>query len=316
MLSRNAESLFWTSRYMQRADNLARHLEVGYRMSMIPAQSGGYASEWNSILTATNTIDQFSQRYADESEENVAQFLIYDGSHPSSIASCLRIARDNARQVRTAITSEVWLAINQMYLAFREFENNPASRLELPELCDWVKRQASMVRGAFINTQLHNDGSNFFSLGYFVERADNTARALDIKYHILLPTTEVVGGGIDNYQWSTLLRALGAYRSFHWEYGGDHTPAKVAEFLILNRRCPRSLSHCVRQTAKQLDKLCSSYQKYSPAQTHALHMLDDISSTSVDQIISSGLHEYLRDFIVENNHLAERIGESFLFGER
>ena len=94
MLSRNAESLFWTSRYMERADNLARHMEVGYRMSMIPAQSGGYASEWNSILTATNTIDQFSQRYADESEENVAQFLIYDGSHPSSIASCLRIARD------------------------------------------------------------------------------------------------------------------------------------------------------------------------------------------------------------------------------
>ncbi|RBP51720.1 alpha-E domain-containing protein [Arenicella xantha] len=316
MLSRNAESLFWASRYMERADTMARNLEVGYRMSMMPAKNGGYTSEWKSILTATSTLQQFQESYSEISEENVESFLVYDNSNFSSIRSCLRMARDNARQVRTAITRDTWLAFNQAYLEFKDFDDSVENRVDLPTICDWVKRQASMVRGAFINTQLQTDGYSFFNLGYYVERADNTARSIDIKYHVLLPTIDMLGGSIDNYQWSTLLRSLGAYRSFHWAYGGEYSPDRIADFLILNRSCPRSLCYCIEKITLHLEQLCSSYGKYTPAQTHAMRMLDELRTISVNKIIANGLHEYLMQFVQENNHLAERIGESFLFGER
>ncbi|NND81857.1 MAG: alpha-E domain-containing protein [Gammaproteobacteria bacterium] len=316
MLSRTAESLFWTSRNMERADTIARKLEMGYRMSMMPTQSGGMASEWQSILAATGELEKFQQHYDEENQDNVEHFLVYSSENPSSIKQCIRAARNNARQVRTAITSDVWSALNQAYLEFQAFEVQGGTKPDLPSLCDWTKRQAATVRGAFSNTQLHQDGADFFNLGYFVERAGNTARMLDIKYHVLLPTIETVGGAVDNYQWTTLLRAFSSHRAFHWAYGGDYSPDKIAHFLILNQACPRSLKYCLGQTNQHLDRLSQGYGAYSPAQLHAMRMRDDLATASVGDIIQNGLHEFLIQFTIENNQLAEKIADSFLFGER
>lgn len=316
MLSRTAESLFWTSRNMERADTIARKLEVGYRMSMMPVQSGGMASEWNSILAATGELEKFHEHYDEESQENVEQFLVYDDGNSSSIKNCIRSARNNAREVRTAITSDVWSALNQTYLEFRDFDTGNLRRPDLPSLCDWTKRQAATVRGAFINTQLHQDGADFFNLGYFVERADNTARMLDIKYHVLLPTIETVGGAVDNYQWTTLLRAFSSHRSFHWAYGGDYSPEKIADFLILNHTCPRSLKYCIAQTNIHLDRLSLGYGSYSAAQLHAMKMKEDLATARISDIIQNGLHEFLIQFTIENNQLAQQIADSFMFGDR
>ena len=313
MLSRTAESLFWTSRHIERADTIARKLEVGYRMSMMPTQNGGMATEWQSILATSSELDKFHESYDEENQENIEDFLIYSETNPTSIRNCIKSARNNGREVRTAITGDVWSALNHAYLDFKEFKTQGSQRQDLPTVCDWVKRHAATVRGAFINTQLHLDGADFFNLGYFIERADNTSRLLDIKYHVLLPTIEMVGGGIDNYQWTTLLRALSSFRSFHWAYGGDFSPEKIADFLILNAACPRSLKHCISQINLHLDRLSTGHGAHSPAQLLAMKMSEELHTTHVSDIISGGLHEFLIQFIRENNELAQGISDSFLF---
>ena len=158
--------------------------------------------------------------------------------------SCFERARQNGRAMRTALTTEMWDALNGAYLELAEIEREPRSEPLLPQLCDWTKRQGALFRGTTEGTHLQNDGYDFLNIGGYLERGDNTARLLDVKYYVLLPTTDMVGGSIDTYQWTTLLRALSAFRAFHWSYGGEYRPRKIAHFLILNRACPRSLLHC------------------------------------------------------------------------
>ena len=314
MLSRSAENLYWAARYLERADTAARLLDVGYRMSMMPTAEG-HVSEWSSILAASGTQGDFTERYDGVAERNVVSHMVFDGANPSSIKSCVAAARHNARSVRTALTTEVWEAINATYHQFQDLERKPRSELDLPDLTDWTRRQTTLVRGAFANTQLQNEGFHFFNLGRLVERTDNTARVLDVKYYVLLPTVDMVGGGVDNYQWSTILRAMSAYRAFHWSGGGDYAPAHIAHFLILNRACPRSLIHCVEGAHGHLDMLARLCGQRTDANAVATNLLSRLAEAKIADIFDQGLHEFLTVIIAENTRLSAEIAHSYLFGE-
>ena len=191
--------------------------------------------------------ESFAAKFGEEARQrDVETWLFFDRENPSSVTSCIEAARHNGRSVRTALTTEMWEALNGAYLELAGIEREPRTEALLPKLCDWTKRQGALLRGATETSHLQNDGYDFLNLGYYLERGDNTARLLDVKYYVLLPTTDMVGGTIDTYQWTTLLRALSAFRAFHWAYGGEYTPRKIAHFLILNRACPRSL-HALRR---------------------------------------------------------------------
>lgn len=316
MLSRTAENLFWIARYMERAETMARLLEVGYRIALMPSAGDGHLSEWTSILESSGAADEFHEKYGEPTQSDVEDFLFFDRDNPSSVASCLNMARNSARTVRTAVTTEVWDALNGSYQELKSLEVHRRRAVDLPMLCDWTKRQAALTRGAIVSTQLRGDGYDFLNLGYFLERAGNTARMLDVKYHVLLPTTDRVGGAVDNYQWTTLLRSLSAYRSFHWAYGGDYNPTKIAHFLILNTKNPRSLLQCSDQATYHLNRLARAYGQTTKAQNQARSQLAVLAEAEVTGIIQDGLHEFLTAFIARNAALSQCVADSYLFGPK
>lgn len=314
MLSRTADNLYWIARYMERADIAARLLEVGSRISLLPS-AHGYRSEWDSLLQSSGTADGFAKKYGDPVQRNIESYLFFDRDNPSSVASCITAARENARIVRTALTSQVWDALNTAFQELRQLERTPRSELELSRLTEWVMRHAAMVRGAIDATLLRNDGYNFLNIGYYLERGDNTARLLDVKYYVLLPSIDFVGSGLDNYQWTTLLRAMGAQRAFHWAYGGDVTASKIADFLILNTQSPRSLVTCLSGVNSHLGRLAKGYGRVSTAQGKAAAMLAELETTNVEAIFDEGLHEFLSRFIGESAVLGHLIHECYLSGD-
>jgi uncharacterized alpha-E superfamily protein len=309
MLSRTAENLYWIARYMERADTSARLLEVGSRISLIPS-AHGYRSEWDSLLQASGMAAGFAAKYGDTVQRNLESWLFFDRDNPSSVASSITAARENGRIVRTALTSQVWDALNTAFQELKQLERAERSTLELSRLTDWVMRHAAIDA-----TQLRNDGFNFLNIGYYLERGDNTARLLDVKYYVLLPRLEFVGSGLDNYQWTTLLRALGAHRAFHWAYGGEVTAAKIAHLLILNPQSPRSLITCVTGMANHLTRIGKAYGRETEAQACARRLQADLESESVERIFDEGLHEYLTRFIGRSAELGHAIHEGYLSGE-
>ena len=316
MLSRTAENLFWIGRNMERAETTARLLEVGARIALLPSSAGqGYKSEWDSLLQASGTAAGFAAKYNDPVQCNIESYLFFDRDNPSSVASCLERARENGRIVRTALTSQVWDALNSAFQELRALERRPRDELELSRLTEWTMRHAAMVRGAIDATKLRDDGYHFLGLGYGLERADSTARLMDVKYYVLLPRADFVGSGLDSYQWITLLRAMSAHRAFRWAYGGEITAAKVADFLILNRRCPRSLYTSVQSAHEHLQWLETEYGRTTPAQARAAAMVGDFATLTTDQVFEEGLHEFLTRCIRETAGLASLVSEAYLTGE-
>ncbi|WP_137112595.1 alpha-E domain-containing protein [Rhodobacter sp. SY28-1] len=314
MLSRTADNLYWIARYMERADTVARLLEVGSRISLLPSAQG-YRSEWDSLLQATGMAHAFAQKYGDPVQRNIESFLFFDRDNPSSIASCITAARENGRIVRTALTTQVWDALNTAFQELRQLERSARSSLELSRLTDWTMRHAAMLRGAIDATLLRDDGFNFLNIGYYLERGDNTARLMDVKYYVLLPRVDFVGSGLDNYQWTTLLRAMGAQRAFHWAYGGDVTAMKIADFLIRNPQSPRSLATCTAGLMNHLGRLAKAYGRETEAQDKARHLASGIETATVEAIFDEGLHEFLTRYIAEAAQLANAIHDSYLSGE-
>jgi uncharacterized alpha-E superfamily protein len=314
MLSRTADSLYWIARSMERADTVARLLEVGSRISLLPS-AHGYRSEWDSLLQATGMADSFAKKYGDPVQRNIESFLFFDRDNPSSVASCITGARENGRIVRTALTTQVWDALNTAYQELKGLERVERSTLELSRLTEWVMRHAAMLRGAIDATLLRDDGFNFLNIGYYLERGDNTARLMDVKYYVLLPRVEFVGSGLDNYQWTTLLRAMGSHRAFHWAYGGDVTASKIADFLIRNPQSPRSLATCSAGLVNHLGRLAKSYGRETEAQTAARSLLAGIEGTTVEAVFDEGLHEYLTRYIAETAELANAIHSAYFSGE-
>lgn len=314
MLSRTAENLFWIARYMERAETTARLLDVGARMALIPS-AAGYRNEWDSLLRATGNKDGYRDKYGEPEQSDIEAYLFFDTDNASSIATCITRARENGRIVRTALTSQVWDALNTAFQELRGLEAQDRNTLELSYLTEWTMRHTAMVRGAIDATLLRNDGWDFLNLGYALERADSTARLMDVKYYVLLPRVEFVGSNLDNYQWTTLLRALSAHRAFHWAYGGEVTPAKIAHFLILNPQCPRALVTCVQAINMHLDRLAKAYGRTTDAQAQARGVMGGLAEAKVEEIFDEGLHEFLTRFIGEMAAIGGAVHDGYLSGD-
>lgn len=315
MLSRTAENLYWIARYMERAETTARLMEVGERMSLMPDTGQGFRNEWEPLLQASGSADGFARKYGDPVQRNIESFMFFDTDNPSSVASCIRAARENGRIVRTALSAQVWDALNTAFQEMRALERRERSELPLSLLTEWTLRHCAQLRGAIDVTLLRNDGYDFLHAGYFLERADATARLLDVKYFVLLPRVEFVGSGLDNYQWATLLRALSAHRAFHWAYGGEITAGKIAHFLILNPQCPRSLLASVQGVNAHLDRLARGYGRSGEVQSRARAMLGELAELSVDDIFEEGLHDFLSRFIRDTAALGALMHETYLSGD-
>lgn len=316
MLSRTASNLFWMGRHLERSETAARLLDVGQRITLLPNTEAGYQNEWYSLLQASGSSALFKQKYGEANQENIEEFLFFDRDNPSSVFSCIENARESGRIVRTALTSQVWDGLNVAYQELRKLNKMPRSKLDTATLTDFTTGHTSTVRGAINTTQLRNDGWHFMNIGYGLERADATARLLDVKYFVLLPRVEFVGSGLDTYQWQVILRALSAHRAFHWAYGGDVTAGSVADFLILNGESPRSLITSLYEVVWHLEGLGRRYgdNVTATARDHAKQTLEAVQARDIDMIFDEGLHEFLTWFIGEINIISNRVHQDYLLG--
>ena len=309
MLSRTAENLYWISRYMERAESMARLLDVGYRMSLFP-NPNGYHNEWSSVLSAAGVMQGYITKYDKIEQGKVQDYIFFDKDNPSSVFNCILNARNNALIVRTSFTREAWLAINHTYQEMLKFKKNEYTLADIPKFNEWTIQQVNMFRGA-VSSLLRNDGYHFIFLGSFIERADSSARLLDVKYFVLLPSASHVGGSLDNLQWSVILRSLSSFRAFRWAYDGDITSSKIADFFILNNDCSRSLSFCVNNIVMHLNGLKCSSDKISNIYEGLKNVHESVQTDSIKSIIDNGLHEYIGSFISKINNLDLNIQEQF-----
>ena len=316
MLSRTAENLFWSARYIERADSLARLLEVGYRISLIPNTERGYTNEWESILETSGIKNEYLKKYKTISKEKIIFFILFDPENSSSVKNCIKTARENIRMVRTAVTLEVWNAINSSYHELdKNLKDTKNILKELPEIIEWIKKQVNLIRGTILNTQLINDGYDFLILGTYFERADFTARIINVKYFILLPSINYVGGDIDNFQWSLMLRSISSFRAFKWAYGGQEiTYTKIIDFLILNMTCPRSLIFSIEKINHHLGRLSKFYKQTSTSNKKMTQMYKKIKNLNANKITEIGLHEFLKSFIEEINFVYKKFEQKYFFG--
>jgi len=311
MLSRTADSLYWVGRYVERADFLARILESTLRLSSVPSRDGEVDAAWHSALHAAGVRGAFDASDRRVTEMSVREYLAFCPDNPSSISNCIISARTNARSVRTALTVELWEAINGSWNALEE-QGQPTQRAEFAEFLGWVKSVTLLVEGAASRSMLRNDAYWFLRLGSALERADNTARLLDAKYHLLLPEGEPVGGQLDYFQWTTLLRQVSALNAYRWVYRDSVKPWLVADLLVLNRQMPRSLAACQASIVEYLEHLAADYGRRGPAQRLAAARLGKLEEASMKVIFQSGLHEYIEDFLSENAKLSQAVTEQYL----
>ena len=311
MLSRTADHLFWTARYMERADFLARILDSALRLSAMPAAYTG-ENLWDSVISSAGQAQLFYARHAKANERTVRDFLAFDPENPSSIWSCLATARANGRAVRTALTSEMWARINDAWHELQRQNTPKMGRETFAQFLEWVEDVTLAFDGSARRTMLRNDAYWFLRLGGGVERADNTARILDVKYHLLLPAREQVGGGLDYFQWTTILREVSALTAYHWVYRDSVKPWLVADLLILNPQMPRSLTCCYKVVVSYLDLLAEAYGQRGPSQKLAHTIEARLASGRIDDIFQAGLHEFIIGFLSDNAAVAGAIGEQYL----
>jgi uncharacterized alpha-E superfamily protein len=312
MLSRTADSLYWTARYMERADFLARILDAASRLASLPASRGSSGDPWASAVESSGAAEDFYARHQTADERTVRHFLAFDPENGSSIRCCLERARYNARSVRTALTVELWEAINEAWIDLKSFESGQDDREAFARFLEWVKSVSLTFDGAAYRTMLRNDAYWFLRIGDQIERADNTARLLDVKYHLLLPEGEHVGGSLDYFQWTTLLREVSALTAYRWVYRDTIQAWLVADLLILNRQMPRSLASCQAEMAGGLDQIAEAYGRRGQSQRLASATLRRLSDSKIDGIFQSGLHEFISSYIDENNRLGIAITEQYL----
>ncbi len=319
MLSRTADNLFWLSRYMERADFLARIVQAAQRLTSLPVDYGQprQGTEWESALQAAGTAEGFIKAGLPVEEANVVEYLTFSVDNPSSIRNCIEYARTNARSVRTALTVEMWEAINSAWIELKRFEqiNSGRSRYDREELTrflDFVKKMSLDFDGCAYRTMLRNDAYWFSRLGVYIERADNTARVLDVKYHVLLPESEAIGGSLDYFQWTAILRAVSAHTAYHWVYRQSIKPWLVADLLILKMEMPRSLIACYDNIVVFLDSIGRAYGVQGASQRHARQVMERLQTATTREIFQSGLHEFITTFVEDNSRLGETISAQYL----
>jgi uncharacterized alpha-E superfamily protein len=312
MLSRTADNLYWLARYVERAEYIARILDTTLRLTALPLAYVGTTNEWESAVATAGCANAFFETYKEANEETVTEFLAFSTANPSSIRNCFESARLNARAVRTALTIEMWDAINTAWLELKRWGNGPSSREEFARFLRWVLGSSLRFDGSAYRTMLRNDAYWFSRLGVYIERADNTARILDVKYHLLLPAIEKVGGPLDYFQWSSILRTVSALTAYHWVYRENVKPWLIADLLILKDEMPRSLASCYENLVQNLDRIANAYGRQGPAQRHARTVRARLQNSSIEQIFQNGLHEFIEEFVEDNNRLGSAVTQQYL----
>lgn len=296
-------------RYIERAENMARLIDAGLRLSMTNLSSE--PDEWSSVLVSAGVEAAYSAKYPSLEPDSIIDFLLRDLDNPSSVMSSIAVARTNGRMVRTALTRETWESLNESWMLLRRQLARPVD--DLPATLELVKRCCALIRGSFHGTMLRNEILHFCNLGTFVERADSTARILDVKYWVLLPEHSSVGSPLDNYQWGTILRSVSAQRSYAWEYDAEPRGHDIMDFLILNRRMPRSLAYSYHSIEEALRWLEQHYGERHSCHDTAREITARLENTDIRSIIDYGLHEFLERLILDNNRLSNEIAKVYRF---
>jgi uncharacterized alpha-E superfamily protein len=316
MLSRTAENLYWTGRYMERAENMARILDVSNRAALQRPRPGAEIADWQAVLDILGFGAQFVAKYQTPSAAAVTAFFMLDPENPSSIYSSVRAARENARALRAAISNEMWETLNTTWLGIRAMAPADLERRGLREFCDWIKERSHLFRGVSHGTTLHDDAFHFLRLGTFLERADNTARLLDTKYHRLETAEdadeppEEESPAASYYEWGAVLRAVSAFRAYHQVYHDVISPSRVAELLVLRKDMPRSLRFCALQVDNHLDHLAKG--RDLDAQKLSGELYSYLRFARINRVLESGLHEFLTDVIARLAAVGLQVSKDFM----
>ena len=312
MLSRTADNLYWAARYVERADFNARLLDAAVRLSSLPSSySGGGESEWASVLETAGVSQPFYAAGREATADAVRRYIAFDRENPSSIVACLERARSNARAVRTALTSVTWEEINSAWNDLQAMTPDMGPDA-FARFLEWTKQVSLVFDGSAARSMLRNEAYYFLRLGTALERADDTARLLDVKYHLLLPDREPVGGGLDYFQWSTLLREVSALTAYRWVYREGVKPWLVADLLLLNRQLPRSVASCYQVLLSNLDALAEEYGRSGPSQRLAEKVHARLRSVRMGEVFASGLHEFIGALLADNVRLGATIADQYL----
>ena len=318
MLSRTADHLFWMARYMERAENTARMLDVNYQMSLLPQSAEEAELAWRGVLGISELTGPFRARHPAFEARHVMDFMVRDAGNPSSIVSCIAAARENARAVRGTLTTEVWETQNQTWLEFdrllahNDFLRDPSS------LFEWVKFRSHLSRGVTLGTMLQDEALNFIRVGTFLERADNTARLLDVKFQSLAgdyfgPRAQALAREpqeVDFYHWSAVLRSVSGFEVYRKVYRNVIRPDKVAELLILRPDMPRSLASCMNEVVANLRQVANGQSGETLRKAGRLQ--SDLQYGHIDEILATGLHAYLAQFLDRIADLGVGISRDFL----
>lgn len=313
MLSRVASSIYWLNRYVERAENVARFIDVN--LNLILDSPTGVVEQWEPLIYTTGDTQIFQKRYGKATAENVIHFLAFDSDYPNSILSCVQRARENARSVREVISSEMWEQVNAFYIMVKDAvpEEMLSSLHSLHEFFTQVKLAGHLFAGITDATMTHNEGWHFARMGRFLERADKTTRILDVKYFILLPSVEDIGTALDEIQWMALLRSASAYEMYRKSKHHRIVPNRVVEFLILDREFPRSIKFCLSQVDKSLYRITGTPfgSCNHPVERSLGRLRADLEYTTLDEVIEIGLHEFLDKLQMKMNEVGDKIFESF-----
>jgi uncharacterized alpha-E superfamily protein len=312
MLGRVANGIFWMYRYLERAENTARLLAAGHRMALTRGPDAAN-EEWRSVLTTLGQRKSYETHYHDFSGAHVSDFVLRAKNNPESVLSMFERARFNARSCRSAITLEVWEAVNEGWMTLRDMLARPVREVSLGAVLAAVRRESTLARGATHGSMMRNETYSFARAGTFIERADNTARILDVKYYLLLPSLAYVGTPLDTGQWDNVLRSLSGERAYRWLNAGRMDPRSIAEFVILDDRFPRSLAFCYAAMRENLGALARLHGEEGPAQGLMREADKQIVGKTVDDIFDQGLHQFLLSFIGSNQALANTIAEHYRF---
>lgn len=311
MLSRVAESLFWMSRYVERAENVARFVEVNRDLSL--GGLGGTDAQWGPLVKASGDEEAFLERYGEPTERTVLDFLIFDDQNLNSIRSCVNAARENGRMVRETLSASMWEELNRFYLQVRDAVNDRERILDRPHrFLDDVKASSHQLLGLKHATVSQGEAWNFMRLGHLMERADKTSRILDVKYYTLLPKSDDVGTPLDAVQWSALLNSISALTMYRKRFG-TIVPEQVADFLILDRSFPRSIYYCVAGAERSLHDITGVSTDYysNPAEQYVGKLRYELTFRGIDDIIAQGMHEFVDSVQVRLNQIGNEIHNAF-----
>jgi uncharacterized alpha-E superfamily protein len=309
MLSRTADHLYWMSRYVERAESLARLVDAHYRMSLLPQSADNLTQSLSATMNALQMEHAYREHHEAVVPQAVFEFVSLDRDYPGSIVNCLKAARENARAVRGSLTSELWETLNSTWLDARSFMARSAPRTDIGHFVEWVKERSHLTRGVTIGTMLRDEAFHFTRIGTFIERADSTARILTSHQHDLRPGSDAVAVP-DPFQWSVLLRALSAFEVYRRVYRDVITPLKVAQMLILRDDMPRSLTRCCKELYNNLRSVSNEQSKETERRAGEIHAM--LHFTRMEAVIEVGLPYFLQQFLARLRDLGDRVASDFL----